>query len=422
MNITHYPSTTAPNVPEPPRHSGWRRYLNLKLIVSFALLLIATTSLALRATWEQPLISPLNALTTFQFLPEDSHPIPQNKVVYGFLPYWNLNKTQVAKELSHVSYFSLTMAADGTIITVVDGETEPGFNKLQSEQFLDISSAALAQGSKVEIVLTQFNRGDILAFLSSPKAQANLLQSLDAIMLAYPISGVNIDIELAGGTPPETRAQMTQFMTVLSNPLRTKYVGTQLSVDVYAGAAKGDQLWEIEKLAPLVDYIVVMAYDFHRKSSAQAGPVAPLFGGREMWDSDINEHLQEFVKKAPKSKILLGVPFYGYEWQTTSRQSQSHTFPDSGSTASIERVSDLLTNHREEYKVQEHWNEDALSPYLSYVKDGKIYVIYYENSRSLSYKLDYVNQLDLGGIAIWALGYEGDSRELWDVIERKILN
>jgi spore germination protein YaaH len=48
------------------------------------------------------------------------------------------------------------------------------------------------------------------------------------------------------------------------------------------------------------------------------------------------------------------------------------------------------------------------------------YVVYFENSRSLSYKLDYVNQLNLGGIAIWALGYEGDSRELWDVVNRKL--
>ena len=70
--------------------------------------------------------------------------------------------------------------------------------------------------------------------------------------------------------------------------------------------------------------------------------------------------------------------------------------------------------------VEEHWNENALSPYLTYVEDGETFVLYYEDSRSLSYKLDYVNQLDLGGIAIWALGYEGDSRELWDVINRKL--
>jgi spore germination protein len=70
-------------------------------------------------------------------------------------------------------------------------------------------------------------------------------------------------------------------------------------------------------------------------------------------------------------------------------------------------------------KVQEHWNDQALAPYLSYVEDGKNYIIYYENPRSISYKLDLVNQLDLGGVAIWALGYEGEDRVLWDVIDSK---
>jgi spore germination protein YaaH len=188
---------------------------------------------------------------------------------------------------------------------------------------------------------------------------------------------------------------------------------------MYAGASKNNGLWDVPGIEPYVDYIVIMAYDFHRQSSPQAGPIAPLFGGKEFWDSDINQHVQGFVAQVPRHKLLLGIPFYGYEWETTSRDAQSHTFPDTGSTASISRVSELL-KRKDELQVEERWNEEALSPYLSYKEDGKTYVIYYENSRSISYKLDYVNQLDIGGIAIWALGYEGDSRELWDVINRKL--
>jgi spore germination protein YaaH len=188
---------------------------------------------------------------------------------------------------------------------------------------------------------------------------------------------------------------------------------------MYAGAASRDQLWEVEPIGQEVDYIIVMAYDFHRRSSPLAGPVAPIFGGKELWDSDISEHLRAFLEVVPSQKILLGVPFYGYEWQTVSGEPQSATFPDTGSTASFERVQTLL-GRSGELHLKEGWNEDALSPYLSYQEDGETFVVYYENSRSLSYKIDFVNQLDLGGIAIWALGYEGSSRELWDVIEMKL--
>jgi len=238
-------------------------------------------------------------------------------------------------------------------------------------------------------------------------------------LLAYPITGVNIDIEYSGKVTDSVRNGLTDFMQTLNTHLKSRYQNIDLSIDVYAGAGTGRTIWDIPALEPHTDYFVVMAYDFHRRQSPLAGPVAPLFGGKDYWDTDISVQLQAFLENVPNEKILLGVPFYGYEWQTTSRDSQAHTFPDTGSTATFNRVQSLLAE-KELYKVEEHWNEAALSPYISYEKDGNLYVVYYENSRSLSYKLDYVNQLDLAGIAIWALGYEGDSRELWEIIQRKI--
>jgi spore germination protein len=371
--------------------------------------------------WDEPLISPLTAIPTFRFLTGTEPPSTNGKVVYGYLPYWNLSKAALQPEITHVSYFSLTIAANGKIITVdpSEGTAEPGYHRLQSDQWLDLSNQAVEKGQKIEITLTQFNNDDIVAFLSSPQAHQNLLDSLDSILLAYPVSGINIDIEYSGEVTDAMRKRMTEVVTKTRKHLNQKYSQVQLSIAMYASGAKGGQIWQVDKLGEQVDYIVIMAYDFHRRSSPQAGPVAPLFGGKDLWDSDISQHLQDFLKVVPPEKLLLGVPFYGYEWQTTSRLPQAHTFPDTGATASFSRVQELLTR-REELKVEEHWNESALSPYLSYIEKGQTFVVYYENSRSLSYKLDYVNELNLGGIAIWALGYEGDSRELWDVIQRKL--
>lgn len=379
------------------------------------------TSLALYIwfRWDQPLVSPLTASPLFSFLQKTDFATGDKKVVYGFLPYWNLSDVALQKELTHVSYFSLTIGGDGSLLTRIDDEGEPGYNKLTSDTFADVSSTFISRGGHMELVLSQFNADDIETFLGSEKAQDNFIVSLDSVLLSYPFSGINIDVEYVGTPPTQTRNQFTAFIKKLRAHLSAKYDHVNLSTDVYASAANTQNIWDIEKIAPELDYIIIMAYDFHRRSSPQAGPVAPLFGGNKLWDSDINSHLKEFLKIAPASKLLLGIPFYGYEWQTTSRDAQSHTFPDTGSTASYERVLSLLAE-REKYDVQEHWNDAALSPYLSYLQDDAIYVIYYENSRSISYKLDYVNQLNLGGIAIWALGYEGDSRELWDVVARKL--
>ncbi len=61
-----------------------------------------------------------------------------------------------------------------------------------------------------------------------------------------------------------------------------------------------------------------------------------------------------------------------------------------------------------------------MSPYIVYQDDGATYQIHYEDSRSLSLKLDLVNQSALGGVAIWALGYETPYQELWQTIAAKV--
>ncbi len=368
--------------------------------------------------WSTPLLSPLSELTTFKFINKLT-PNSHDKIVYGFLPYWNLEDAEIQPEVTNLAYFGLTLQGDGTVMTRGEDGLEPGYNKLSSDKILDICTEFENTERQVEIVLTLFDNDEIVALLTNPQAAANLNQSLDSLILAYPIKGVNLDIEYSGPVTDQLRQQLTKLVASVNQHLDEKYDDINLSIDMYAGAASRYQLWDVAAISPHVDYIIVMAYDFHLRSSPTAGPVAPLFGGEEHWDSDINQHLANFLQVVPKEKILLGVPFYGYEWQTTTRDSQAHTFPQSGSTASYKRVQELLTQ-QSELDVQEHWNEFALSPYLSYMKDDEVFVVYYENSRSLSYKLDYVNQLDLGGIAIWALGYEDNNRELWEVIAGKL--
>ena len=368
--------------------------------------------------WQVPLHSPVTESTTFRFLSEANLFKKESKVVYGYLPYWNVNTVTIQPELTHLSYFGLTAAGDGSIVTRTEDGGEPGYVRLGSDEFLEAANQVRANGGKIDIVIAQFNADAMSALLTSEKAQDRLIESIDGLLLAYPVNGISIDFEYNGDPSPAVRAGLTKFMQKLNAHL-DRYDSVELSIAMYASASNSSGLWDVAALAPEVDYIIVMAYDFHRRTSTQAGPVAPLFGGKKLWDSDINQHLQEFVKTVPSEKLLLGVPFYGYEWQTTDREAQSATFPETGATASIARVAELMKD-AEALQVEEHWNEDALSPYLTYIEDGETFVMYFENSRSISYKLDYVNQLGLGGVAIWALGYEGDSRELWDVVNAKV--
>lgn len=405
--------------------ANWWQRLTHRQLLGWWAFAIGIALLGLTAwSWKhsQQIVSPLTNSTTFQFLAGQilSARSGTDKVVYGFVPYWNLDDVTIQPELTHFSYFGLPITGAGTISTSTDQNPDAiGYTKLQSEDFLNQLDQVIANNDKLEIVLIQFNNDDIVTLATNQKSQDELLKTIDSLILAYPVSGINIDIEYTGPVTPELRRDFAAMVEKVSNHVHTKYNGVQVSIDMYASASTRNLIWDVEEIGKHVDYIIVMAYDFHQRSSTVAGPVAPLFGGKELWDSDINQQLKAFVDQVPPNKILLGIPFYGYEWQTTTVNPQAHTFPNTGSTASYKRVNQLLSQ-ADQKQVSQHWNDQALSPYLTYTEDDKLYVLYYENSRSLSYKLDFVNQLDLGGIAIWALGYEGSDRELWEVIERKL--
>ena len=375
-------------------------------------------------------VSPLGEESRFRYLQELIIPRrkQKDKLVYGFLPYWNLDKVSIQEELTHLAYFGLEIDSDGSILTENrPGETEPGYYKLNSDEFLDLLGQ---KNLKVDLVLKQFENNQIEEFINSKTAQEELLKNLDSILLAYPINGLNIDIEYSGEASDELRANFVLFLRRLNQYLDQKYQNIDLSLDVYASAGDVSKklIWDVAALESEIDYLIVMAYDFHQRSSNQAGPVAPLFGGDELWEHDINVYFKGFLDQIPREKILLGIPFYGYGWQTDSLDSQANTYPGSGFTISYEEVLKLLSgesiedgNWEDCYNVAQHWQEDALSPYISLNCQEKgntvNYIIYFENPRSLSYKLEYASQLDLAGIAIWALGYENSGRQLWDVIK-----
>lgn len=385
---------------------------------------ISTVTVIITVLWyfyDEPLVSPLSGVTSFQFLGGESIEAPffdEKKIVYAFLPYWNINKVVIQPEITHLAYFSLGIGADGQIQTVTQEQTaEPGYAKLGSDQLMEHANQVGRNKGTIEIVLTQFDNKTIETFLASPSAHQATLASLDAILLAYPINGINVDIEYVGEASPTLRRQYVDFIKNLRRHLSEKYKNPiHLSIDVYASAAAKPQLWDVAALAPHIDHFVIMAYDFYRRSSTTAGPTAPLFGANEYWDSDINQYIKNFLAITSREKLILGLPFYGYGWQTTSRDSQATTYPNTGSTYSYERIESILAK-RQELKVTEHWHDTALAPYLTYEENEETYVVYYENARSIAYKLEYAKQLDLAGIAIWAIGYEGATRELWEPIK-----
>ncbi|MFA6814342.1 MAG: hypothetical protein GX943_02500 [Candidatus Pacebacteria bacterium] len=399
------------------------------LFPSLIIILILIAYLSLKI-WQKNFKSPIGENFQFSYITDKLWPRKNNqkKIIYGFLPYWNINKVKIQPELTHLSYFALEVGIDGQIvIESKPGETEPGYRQLNSEQFFTLIDK---NDLKLELVLSQFDSQKIEELLNDQQAWLTLLEQIDGLLLAYPFTGINLDFEYQGEASDQLRQQFTNLVISIQQHLAEYKEKINLSVDAYASAGNSEKklLWDIKKLEPYLDYVIVMAYDFHRQSSAQAGPGAPLLGGQDLWSSDINSLMKGFFDQIPREKILLGVPFYGYAWQTDSLEPRANTYPGTGFTVSYQEALNLkqLSGIWEGCgNLEIHWQEEALSPFATLTcpkneteEKGELlnYLVYFEDAQSLQYKIDYAKQLDLAGVAIWALGYEGKTRDLWEVL------
>jgi len=417
-----------------------KKHKNIFLI--FLLLVLLSASYLSFRLWRGNLKSPIGENFQFNYISDWLSPKRNSHqaIVYGFLPYWNLNKVKLQPELTHLSYFALEVGVDGQIVTQSKpGEAEPGYRQLNSDQFFTLINDRITEKNlNLELVLSQFDSKKIEQLLDDQRAWLILLEQIDSLLLAYPFSGINLDFEYQGEASEQLRQQFTNLVISIHQHLSQRQEKINLSVDVYASAGNREKklLWDLVQLEPHVDYVIVMAYDFHRQSSAQAGPGAPLFGGQDLWSSDINRLMKGFFEQINREKILLGIPFYGYGWQTDSLEPQANTYPGTGFTVSYQEAVNLknLTGRWEQCSnLNLHWQEEALSPFATFncpknAQENKQeiegeteiellnYLVYFEDEKSLQYKIDYARQLELAGIAIWALGYEGESRDLWEMI------
>jgi len=125
----------------------------------------------------------------------------------------NLEKVKIQPRLTHLSYFGLNIGPDGNIATRdEDGNLHPGYNKLNSDTLTRLSNQVNQTNNQVELTLVQFEADTIIEIINNEEAHQNLLTSLDSILLAYPISGINIDIEYNGEITEELRDNFTSLI------------------------------------------------------------------------------------------------------------------------------------------------------------------------------------------------------------------
>ncbi len=348
--------------------------------------------------------------------------------VFGFLPYWELSGASTKLNydvLSTIAYFSVGATSKGNLKKKdADGTSTTGWGGWTSSSMTRVINAAHQRGTRVVLTVSVFawtstQAGVQKAILGSATARQNLARQAAAAVRDRGADGVNLDFEpLASGYADEFVA----FLKVMRSELNRVRSGYQLTYDTTGFI--GNYPLEASVAAGAADAIFVMGYDYRTAGSAGAGSIDPLSGPKY----DLTDTVRAYTARVKPSRVILGLPWYGRAWSTTSDSVRATTRSGAkygySTAVNYESVTDLVQKHGR------RWDPVEQSPYVAYRRQNCTSTygcvtswrqVYYDDGASLRLRLGMVNEYGLRGAGMWALGYDGGHPELYRAFAESFL-
>ena len=323
-----------------------------------------------------------------------------NKVVFGWFPYWQ-GSTYLNFEwnlLSDLSYFAY--------------EVDPSTGNATSTHSWSTAAvidSAQAHGVRVNLCVTLFS--DHATFFGSSTAEQTLIDNLISLVQQRNANGVNIDFE---AVPSSQATNFNNFLVDLCTQMHSQIPGSQVSIALYA--VDWSNVFDETTLNNYLDYFIIMGYDYYYAGSSSAGPNDPCYpftsSGYNLSRS-INYYLNAGISK---EKLVLGLPYYGFDWPTTSSTPGASTT----ASASTKLYNTVMDNSSGYYSAaNKHWDNNSMSSYWIYNNGSDWHQCFLDDSHAMSKRLDLINQIGIAGMGIWALGYDDGYMDMWDVIAEK---
>jgi len=267
--------------------------------------------------------------------------------------------------ISDVGYFGAEISSYGNLVDV------PNRSKLRNFS------------GRVHLVVACGGRA-LSHFVLKPGSDERKKLIADLLAASKNYDGLQIDFEDIGqrdGEPyftflKELRAGLGNKMLTVAHRARTRKIA--------------DDVYDYEKVLPIVDRILVMAYDEHWSTSA-AGSIASLAWCKRVADYSL--------KVIGKEKLIMGLPFYGRAWAKPNHAG-AYIY------TSIERII-------KENNVKNIRRENGI-PAFDYNATVSVKV-YYEDEYSLSARMEMYRTTGVTAIGFWRLGQETPA--IWPYIK-----
>lgn len=333
------------------------------------------------------------------------HKLKSGIKTFGWHPYWmgNAYKNYNFSLLSAVAFFSYQLDPSNGSYT----------NTAAIKAWKETKMIDEAQKHKTKVLLSVYSGGksNNTAFLNNRGAQTNFIRIILALLKERKANGVHLDF---AGLSSDDKQAFSNFIIDLSSQLRKAIKGAWLTISL--PPINFDDSFDVRELNKYVNLFVLSGGEFYGEGvSDMAGPLSVVKSGSNWWDYDLDRGIDEYLASGVEAeKLLLTVNYYGAEWKTAALRppSKSNGFVKYRTYAEIKSVLGNASGYED---------PESMSMFYPFKdRDGNYHQIWYEDSLSLSKKYDWVLSKKIGGVGIWALGFDNGSPQLWEALASKM--
>ena len=265
---------------------------------------------------------------------------------------------------------------------------------------------AWAQGQGIQIWALVSNAFDIERtheFLHNSDARTRFIEYMISEANSKGYQGINIDFE---NVYLEDKDALTHFVNEFRWHAHANDLILSMDVTVMGGSDTWSKCYDHPKLGKIVDYLIIMTYDEYWQSSPISGPVASYD-----W---VYRHMLQLSEVVAPEKLVLGLPTYTRVWRERPSSQNANVMTTSSSAIGMEAQNNLI----EKYELTPIWDDVDKLYYATFFEEDALVKMWIETPETLAIRAELVNELGLGGIAIWRRGFE--TQDVWDKLNQVI--
>uniref|UniRef100_A0A3Q3WAZ3 Di-N-acetylchitobiase n=1 Tax=Mola mola TaxID=94237 RepID=A0A3Q3WAZ3_MOLML len=267
----------------------------------------------------------------------------------------------------------------------------------------DADLMCYAHSKGVRVVL----KGDVpLSYVVDPKNRTMWITEKVNLAKTQFMDGINIDIEqpVEEGSP-EYHA-LTALVKETTEAFHREIPGSQVSFDVaWSPNCIDKRCYDYAAIADSCDLLFVMSYDEQSQIMGDCIAIAnaPLSQTLNAYDQYLN------LKIDPK-KLIMGLPWYGYDYPCLSISQEGICTIDKvpfrgapcSDAAGKQKTYKWIMKQVNVSLSGRLWDKNQQAPYFNYeAANGQIHQVWYDDPQSICPKAKYVKAAGLRGIGMW---------------------